>query len=42
MLHTHHGIATLTGDEPPTLALGPNGIGDQGRCTPLLPDRVKH
>jgi hypothetical protein len=35
MLHTHHGIATFAGYEPPTLALGPNGIGDQGRCTPL-------
>lgn len=34
MLHQHRGAPTFAGYEPPTLALGPNGIGDQGRCSP--------
>jgi hypothetical protein len=34
MLHGHRGVATFGGYEPPALAVGPNGIGDQGRCVP--------
>ncbi len=37
MLHAHRGAATFAGYAPPALAVGPNGIGNLGRCVPLAP-----